>query len=345
MSNVFKKQLKHLGEGIGELRAQAVHLENMFKICVEEYRMGYIYNYEGESMDSIGGGIQEEYPKATNPPTYKEQISSEAHWDEGESLAERPFQMMEDLGNIINLQKVRNYSACGTAFLKRPIPDGDDSQPIEENNCVSRLLPDPSAYSTGGLNTSAIAHNYPSLSKPSSLQQGKLIKRRKKPSKTPKKQVFASFSKEEKERILYDKLEFGLNTCERKWGINHSAFSAYCKSVCLFSTENGKNVWMKKEKERIQQKFETLDEAIVNDNILNALLKKPELGGETLTIHEFCNLCFNSGIAVVASKYELNLFELEFMLQRLCPKLWKQYERCKWYLYCLPFKSVNNVSN
>ena len=143
-------------------------------------------------------------------------------------------------------------------------------------------------------------------------------------------QIFSAFTKDEKERIIYDKINLGIRKCERKWGVNHRNMDLYIKQSELFKNELERDRWMSKQQEIIQNKLNKLEKSKViknTENALNLCKITPNPGLDGLR-----TLSFDRGLAIAGAKYSVNLFELEFALLTLYPSEWLEMEENEWYL-------------
>ena len=178
----------------------------------------------------------------------------------------------------------------------------------------------------------------------------KILKKNKKKSKTPstttstntntiasqyrkfREAVFSTFTKEEKERILYDKNVLGIRITERKWGLDISNVMQYTKQEKLFTINNEKekNLWMDSQKVVIENYMRKLDKNIVLKNIEGKLRNNVT----PISLSELCNLSFDRGLARAGAMFSINLFELEFFLINTFSTEWEIMEHNKWF--CLP---------
>ena len=156
--------------------------------------------------------------------------------------------------------------------------------------------------------------------------------------KTRKKHeaVFSTLTPEEKDRILYDKLKIGIKKCERKWGISHGLLNNYIKSMQIFKNIEEKKIWMETQNIKQEERMKIIDTSIAIQNIENTMIK---WGSDGISWRDLSNLSFDRGIAVAAARYNISLFELEFLLQHLCLGQWNDMEKNFWY--CLPLRNTN----
>ena len=150
--------------------------------------------------------------------------------------------------------------------------------------------------------------------------------------------IFTKFSHEEKKKILYDKIDLGINNCERKYGVNHKIIGVFNKNEEFFQTDDEKDIWMGIEKETIRKQMDKLDKHTVIRNIENIL--NDSLVDVKTTIEEIYDMSFNRGLGIVAARFSINLFELEFILKEILPERWADMVKNCWYCVT-PYDNYN----
>ena len=166
--------------------------------------------------------------------------------------------------------------------------------------------------------------------------------------KYPNTKGIASFlTGEEKARIAYDHVALGIATCERKWGLLRQNVRYFIKSKHLFGTDTEKEIWISKQGEIIARRKRKVDIKSIKSRVEGILAGEESnsnsncnyynsnyIGNNSqpITLNGLITLSFEKGIAMAAVKYKIGLFDLEFLLQFLCPNRWLEMELNEWFL-------------
>ena len=140
--------------------------------------------------------------------------------------------------------------------------------------------------------------------------------------------LFSTFTPDQQNRILYDKVASGQAHCSRKWGINHTTVIRFYRSNRdKFTTEKIED-WKAIMKESINTRLMVMNPGEVLFRVEGAVQKicNDRYSG----LLDLCNLGFSKGIGVAAVRYRVDLFDLEFLLMNLCKRKWEQMERENW---------------
>ena len=168
------------------------------------------------------------------------------------------------------------------------------------------------------------------------------------------KGISCYLSLEEKSRIAYDYIAIGISTCERKWGLTRQNISYFIKSKHLFDTEVEKEEWMSEHAVIIKERLKSMIEINIytiksrveeilnsggNNNNINYIYNyntnattKEHINYTPIPLSEVLTLSFEKGIALIAVKYKINLFDLEYLLQYHSSSRWQEMEHNEWYL-------------
>ena len=158
------------------------------------------------------------------------------------------------------------------------------------------------------------------------------------PPKPPKKykSSFTSLTQAEKYRIVYDYISLGIGTCERKWGQTRQGIVYYIKAEggsLLFNTQEEKDNWMRNQCIEIQNRIKILEINTILQKIESSLpaIQDVDPQENITSVRDLCLLSLDRGIGIVATKYSLNLFELEYLLQHTCYQEWMEMVNNDWY--------------
>ena len=155
------------------------------------------------------------------------------------------------------------------------------------------------------------------------------------------KYIFAKLSPEEKEKILYEYLASGSGFCMRKYGIrNRGTIYNFSKTYNLFDKDDAKaekarKTWKLEHHRYIQKKMNTqrkrgLDALV--DIVRTSIKRKTKRNKPCMTVSDLCKLALDKGLAVAASKFNTNLFTLEFLIEKLFPTELEEMESNEWFL-------------
>ena len=298
MSDIFEYRLQELGTCVKELTNRAQYLHILFEICLQDYK----------------NNIHKKFKSNSHKNNSSNNIS--------ENISQKPLKKEEK-------SKIKKELPMGHEYtgIKRKSPELGE-QSLENKEVFKRQeSSESSSESPSPLNTSEeykLLENIPQ--KPLKTQK----KRNKGPRalKTAHKTgpyVFSKLTKEEKELILGDKISLGTYQCERKWGIDHSVLLAYHnKSSHLFENKEDRELWVNKVRKYLDIKH-------IKENIELAITENCPNNSSPIDLHELCSMCLDRGLGEIATKYNINLFELEFLLQVLYPREWAEMENNKWF--------------
>ena len=339
MSNIFELRFQQLGNCVSELSTQTQYLQELLGICLQDYN-----EMKSQETNIIAQYI--ESAKLSNSTPYsrknkrmKEDINCTSNEQNivSNNISELSSnELLEQAKNEIKEEDltaaIKQYTATTNqqevipTSIKRASTDNNISYAYTpyENSCDivlnNQLLPIPNSY-----------YYSQSINSDSGLIQGRS---RKKPEI-----IFKTLSREEKERILLDNFEFGNKNCERKWGVNRTMINRFFNTKELFTNEQKKETWMSIKKNIILDKMSTMQIEIVVENVIGCILRcMQNIDNKYFNTHnrdqlllDLCNLSFDRGIAIAASRYSINLFELEFLLQHLYPSEWLKMKNNNWY--------------
>ena len=145
--------------------------------------------------------------------------------------------------------------------------------------------------------------------------------------------LFSTLNIEEKELMFYDSIALSNRQSTRKWGIHKTNITKLNEKGKLFKTLREKEDWMMAQKDIIENRMHGMD----IENIISNISTKLELFEEnqstsaTKNLQQLSNLAFDRGIAIAATKYSINLFELEFLLLSVYSTKWNEMSANKWY--------------
>ena len=351
MSYNFEIRLQELGECVNNLSNETQHLQNIFNICINDFMANKLYNMENyEQLISPqpqitpirkvrGKTLSIENEDRTNKFNLDQILLEPNIEDINYENNNEILEIQDDLGecNEISLDQ-----------LKRSSPEG---VPLYGSIEVCDIF-NPN-------NSILYTHKNPSKSTKHKPFNSKYIKI---------EQVFSTLTKDEKARIIYDKVILGSSKFERKWGIPHKLLKNYKKSMNeILQTEEQKAMWMEGQRSKLEEKLSNMNidiitsgiEEILNmynnnnnninrekdiyicnnqdpniqniQNILNIRNIRNISPQPSTTIGELCEVAFDRGLAVAGTRYRINIFELEFLLQNMCPEKWDEMVLNKWY--------------
>ena len=145
------------------------------------------------------------------------------------------------------------------------------------------------------------------------------------------KGTITNLSVEEKGRIVYDYLHLGCDRCTRKWGTHHSTIMKIINSNILFNRNDDRDHWIKTQRSNIFEHINNLNGEKVRNNIQNCIVQN-KTPGDDITIEKLSNYSFDRGLAVTASKYQINIFDLEYFLKTKHKQEFEEMERNDWYM-------------
>ena len=312
MSLNYEIRLQRLEECVSKLSNETQYLQDLFNLCLQDY---------------IETKLREAQTNAQNIEKYEyilksHQINKERLSDnDGIPENHEQIDLKAELGILNNQQ----YPILNTN-LKRISP---------ENTSCNQLFPD--EYNNN-------SNNYSINNQISVTKNSKKTRKAKCYSKRITKEVcFSTFTDEEKERIFYDKVTLGSSKLERKWGINHKILNYYGEREMqhILISESAEMEWLEEEKSRIDSKMrEMVPKDIINrveEHLNYSSSGYPRIKNK-ITITELCNLAFERGIALAGARYQINLFELEFLLQNLCKDKYLEMEKNKWF--CINIENI-----
>ena len=304
MSYVFEGRLQQLGECIYELSNQAQYLQELFNICLEDYK----HTKKQQDLNSININCQNDIGNKRRDSKRGKRKRDDIYMEmndihRGDYLDPRSGYMgikrqHSEHQNIYELQ----------SFLH--------TQPINEKEEKIYTSKSDSEDSSNNPNIDCRKIN---------LRTVTITPKRREP-------VFVKFTIDEKERIIFDWLDLGLTVCERKWGINHWILGNFNKEQQLFKTTREKAIFMDIQRDRINNRLEMQNKDLVYKNA--ELAVKQYSTEQPFGLVDLCEFAYDRGIAVIAARFHLNLFEFEFLLKDLCSPQWVRMEENKWR--CIP---------
>ena len=365
----FEFRLQQLGKCVNEITNQSQYLQNLFNICIQDYEyhkfQEYTLNMAAAQENNENNKISpNELPiltgTGTSTPTKKKKkkktkmekefsaqkihigVAIETALSTGITGDHTSCKECEEKGNFFNLKRPTPETEEQNIIITTDIKTENPKTPeIKINTLNSIKAPNAIEPTKSTTNTPKTPKplKFPQL--PDDLSdsnwptQGHQFKSNR-PKYTPismkrPENVFSTFTKEEKERIVYDKLDLGIMTCERKWGTPHSILVTYIKSSNIYSSESERATWMSTQKIYIQERMNICEGTGVVEHVEHALRWR---GGVSLL--EVCQLSFERGIAVAAARHKINLFELDYILKHVYPSQYSDMEESKWF--CLPVK-------
>ena len=328
----FEYRLQQLGRCVNKLHNDAQHLQNLFEICVMDFKESKIRE------STIAARIIEKSNKLLRAPItpIRENIVQ----------SERAINLERKILTLANASP-NNSSPPDIKIeiptkLKRSAPEEYHNSLISEDN-----------------------NNQNNQNNPNNQTKQKKQKHHEntqKKSKRPNRvksnikieAVFSTLSRDEKYRIYYDsQTELGLNEFERKWGVNHKILTAFSKKMNkILNTECSKTIWLESQKSEIDSKFRSLNIEDVRERIKDILEEynniyiypnREETNMQPVGIPELMDLAFERGIAVASARYKVNIYDLEYILQKLGEERWAEMIDNSWY--CLNAKGNSQLGD
>ena len=322
MSCAFEVRLHQMGQCMQELSKQAEYLQELFKVCLEDYNLS-------KEQDSNMANLQiANYERNIIPNVIRKRHKS--HNRKGEM---NNIEMNSSMNNSININSQEmgdSLFSCGQTGYEMQSEvineeRGDYFDPNSPYMGIKRQGPE------------VMNCKYEEREEEESCNNNNLRKRLIAPKKA--EPIFVTFTIEEKERIVYDWLELGISKCERKWGVNHGILGNFVRDQQLFRSAREKAIFMDIQRERIDCLLHRQNKNIVYGHAEIAVKRYSKT--HPFGLVDLCDLAYDRGIAVIASRFHLNLFEFEFLIKDLSASQWKRMEDNRWN--CIPPADLSDL--
>ena len=323
-SRTFELRLSQLGYCVKELSNRVQYLQNLFDICLEDYK-------EDKQKDLRNNS--EEYntlplSHSMNHQLFSTQRNSKNILNLNNILRKGKEEETKREQNIkINKTKDLDEDIIGYQIKEEVIGDLGGikrSSPEDENVLIDIKPPFEDEQINEGIYKNVLS-TYNTISDPQfpldNLFPSPGISKENKYISEKGIRVFSRISKEEKELIVEDMCKMGVRQCERKWGIAHSVLVAYNRVDHLFEDKAERKLWI------TQQKANLGNLISVKQRILNIISESDNI----ISLEQLSEMSFDKGLGIVAIRYNINIFQLEFLLQQLFPIGWKAMEHRKWF--------------
>ena len=93
------------------------------------------------------------------------------------------------------------------------------------------------------------------------------------------------------------------------------------------------------QRERITARLSRQKKAVVFKNAEIAIRRYAR--ADQFGLVDFCELGYDRGIAIIASRFHMDLFEYEYLLKELCGYKWKRMDENRWY--CSPIAELTKM--
>ena len=372
----FETSLKELSQCINDLTNQTQYIKSLCNICLHDYNkkkfQHSVANGGPAETPSIYANIERDIEmakiKAKNnekrfnlrPKSYKKQrLQNEKYTHEDEQNADSEFQQLLDethsnvfseMGGIEIGKKEIIYNK-NLQGVKRKTPD---EMSLSKNEVdINNMKSINNMNNVDNINNIDNTNNINNINMQTELAKKAILTGRMSTKHTKKHlKAFSKLGKAEQKRIHLDSIEYGNTQVERKWGINRSCMREITKKEIYYTTEAERIEWMRLQKEVFNRKMENMNINAVIENIENSLLKiknsfyqKSNTPLPPLTLEELSDLAFERGIAIAAVRYNIDIFELEYLLMTLHQAQWNRMEENKWYFVPPMFTNSEEGTN
>ena len=265
MSTAFEVRLHQLGQCMHELFNQAQYLQELFVICLEDYRFCKEQSSKrkiSNESTNIRKDVKHSHKKSKNrrdelSSTNEDKNNINANANANANLLPK-INTSFSLPPAVNLsseqQEAREISGAGGEYIEHiaptptttetPIPmkrqSPEDAQDLLSSQEVKEEEPD---FLKEGSESSSSAEDLEQAA-PMLIRNASISRKKAEP-------VFVKLTLEEKERILYDWIDLGTSMCERKWGINHGVLIKFNHDQRLFKTNREREIFKDIQRERL----------------------------------------------------------------------------------------------
>ena len=312
----FELKLIELAKCVKDLSEHTWHLQNLFCTCLEDYKK----LKQKTILSDNSPHSNENSPSQPQNMIITQNLNTHKHRHKKKNeFHDQSFELKFD--NAEN--DIKNELLDGSQYsaMKRNSPEKTQEikiiidQIINEKDLLSDDEITPESFKIQQTN-----------------RKRKKRKRRtnSKIPRPPRKLIFSALSDSEKNLILYDKMISGQKSNERKYGIHGSRLLEYNKTKQLFKNIEEKEKWIENQKYEISKIMEELvqNKTQIVTNIENNLLNEYD---KNIKMEEIAEFSFDRGLAVAAARYNINLYELEYILKEEYSTKWIEMETQKWF--------------
>ena len=349
-----------------ELWKRANELQNLVSIIIKDYKGKQPEEYPNDInsnvllQDEKLVGHHSNIKSERDEEIFASAEESSLSENEGKQLCEYLVNQELNPENLSFTEEERSdvHSKTRRSWgnIKQPIEEGNCQPAGTKNNYLKRVSPEGSEEGNKIENEESDINNLDNLNKvlksrfppePDSQYNRIIYERHIKYSsnynKTPKyknKNIISKLSTEEKDLILYDRMQMGIRKTERKFGIYYHYLREFENK---YKSSIEREAWMSIQKAKIEDKMRMLEDGGDVVDRVKGVLGKNIYNNIYITLDELCTLSFDRGIAVVAVNYGINLLELQFLLLYLCPGEWAHMETMNWYSLFPNHKTIRKI--